>query len=124
MALLDVCRSRALCTALLLSCAAFLLMAGGPLTELPVPRPPIDPLDLLNALRPNLPANWHMGQPYEYLGIPYVRVQIQDEWRGNPIAAAISMCPDPENTIWDQTRVITLVMRHLRHNWPPYECRP
>jgi hypothetical protein len=115
-------RSVSLILALL--CLAFLTMAGGPLEELPVPTPPSDPLELLDALRHNLPANWHMGQPYEYLGVPYVRVQIQDEWRGNPIAAAISLCPDPEDPIWTQTRVIALVMRHLRHDWPPYECRP
>lgn len=109
---------------LTLLCLAFLTMAAGPLEELSIPTLPPDPLDLLNALRPSLPANWHMGQPYEYLGVPYVRVQIQDEWRGNPIAAAISMCPDPEDPIWGQTRVIALVMRHLRRDWPPYECRP
>lgn len=103
---------------------AFLVMAGGPLEELPSPPPQVDPGDLLDALRPNLLANWHMGQPYVYLGIPYVLVQIQDEWRGNPVAAAIAMCPGPENPIWQQTRVIRLVMRHLRHNWPPWECRP
>jgi hypothetical protein len=111
-------------SATLLLCLGLLTSAGGPLEELPVPTPPPDPQDLLNALQPNLPANWHMGQPYNYLGVPYVRVQIQDEWRGNPIAAAIAMCPDPENPIWHQTRVIALVMRHLRHDWPPYQCRP
>lgn len=99
-------------------------MAGGPLDELPTPAPAPDPGDLLNALRSNLPANWHMGEPYSYLGIPYVRIQIQDEWRGNPVAAAVAMCPDPENAIWQQTRVIRLVMRHQRYDWPPYECRP
>lgn len=109
---------------LMLGCGAILTMAGGPLTELPVWAPPPDQADLLNALAPRLPANWHMGQPYEYLGRPYVQVQIQDEWRGNPVAAAISLCPGPENAIWRQTRVIQLVMRYRQHNWPPYECRP
>jgi hypothetical protein len=51
-------------------------------------------------------------------------VLIQDQWRGNPIAAAIAMCPGPEDTIWTETRVIRLVMRHNRHDWPAYECRP
>lgn len=116
--------SKKLRTVVLQACIALVTIAGGPLEELPVPAPPPDPADLLNALRPRLPANWHFGQPYEYLGIPYVRVQIQDEWRGGPISAAIAMCPGPENPIWNQTRVIALVMRHLRHDWPPYECRP
>ena len=111
-------------TVLLQGCLALFVMAGGPLDELPTPAPAPDPGDLLNALRSNLPANWHMGEPYSYVGIPYVRIQIQDEWRGNPVAAAVSMCPDPENAIWQQTRVIRLVMRHHRHDWPPYECRP
>jgi hypothetical protein len=65
-----------------------------------------------------------MGQPYAYLGIPYVRVRIQDEWRGNPVAAAVSLCPGPEDPIWQQTHVITLVMHYRQHDWPPYECRP
>src|ERR1700739_3641644 len=86
-------------TVLLQGCLALFVMAGGPLDELPTPAPAPDPGDLLNALRSNLPANWHMGEPYSYLGIPYVRIQIQDEWRGNPVAAAVSMCPEPENKI-------------------------
>ena len=110
--------------ALLQGSLALLTVAGGPLNELPVPSPPPDPLSLLNALQPRLPPNWHMGQPYSYLGIPYVRVLIQDEWRGNPVAAAISLCPGPENAIWREIRVIRLVMRHNQRDWPPYECRP
>jgi len=115
---------RRICAASLQACLAVLTAAGGPLEELPIPNPPADPYSLLNALRPRLPPNWHMGQPYSYLGVPYVRVLIQDEWRGDPIAAAISLCPDPENAIWRETRVITLVMRHNQRDWPPYECRP
>jgi hypothetical protein len=111
-------------TAFALACAAMLTAAGGPLTVLPTWAPPPDQSDLLNSLAPRLPANWHMGQPYDYLGVPYVRVQIQDEWRGNPVAAAVSMCPGPENAIWNQTRVIRLVMRYRQHDWPAYECRP
>ena len=110
--------------ALVQACLALWTMGGGPLNELPIPTPPPDPISLLNALRPRLPANWHMGQPYTYLGIPYVRVLIQDQWRGNPIAAAIAMCPGSEATIWTETRVIRLVMRHNRRDWPAYECRP
>jgi hypothetical protein len=110
--------------ALPLAIATILTAAGGPLEELPAWAPPPDPLNLLDALRPKLPPNWHMGQPWNYLGLPYVRVLIQDEWHGNPIAAAIEMCPGPENPIWLQTRVICLVMRHNRRDWPPYECRP
>jgi hypothetical protein len=46
------------------------------------------------------------------------------EWRGNPIAAAISLCPDPEDSIWEQTRVIRLIMHQRQRYWPPYDCRP
>jgi hypothetical protein len=111
-------------TALLQAGFAVLTGAGGPLEELPASAPPPDPQQLLEALRTNLPANWHMGQPYTFLGIPYVRVQIQDQWRGNPVAAVISLCPGPDDTIWQHARVIRLVMRHLQHDWPAYECRP
>jgi len=104
--------------------AGLLTGAGGPLDELPSPTPPPDPLSLLNALRPRLPPNWRMGQPTSYLGIAQVRVNILDEWRGNPVAAAVAMCPDPEDPIWRQTRVFRLVMRHHQRDWPPYECRP
>jgi len=97
---------------------------GGPLDELPAWQPPPDQQSLLGSLRPRLPANWRLSQPYVYLGISYVRVFIQDAWRGNPIAAAISLCPDSENGIWDTTRIIRLVMRYHRRDWPPYECRP
>lgn len=110
--------------ALLQSLVAVFTVAGGPLDQLPVPTPPPEPIDLLNALRPRLQPNWHLGQPYSYLGIPYVRVLIQDEWRGNPIAAAIALCPGPEDEIWRETRVIRLVMQHNRRESPPYECRP
>lgn len=110
--------------ALVQGCLALTTVAGGPLDELPIPTPPPEPINLLNALRPRLPPNWHMGQPYSYLGIPYVQVLIQDEWRGNPVAAAISLCPGPEDAIWRETRVINLVMRHHQRDWPPYECRP
>lgn len=103
---------------------AFLTSAGGPLDNLPLPPPPPDPLSLLNALRPRLPPNWHMGQPSVYLGIAQVKVSILDEWRGNPVAAAVGMCPDPEDEIWKQMRVFRLVMRHHQRDWPPYECRP
>jgi hypothetical protein len=103
---------------------AVIAVAGGPLDELPIPTPPPDPYSLLDALRPRLQPNWHLGQPYTYLGIPYVRVFIQDEWRGNPVAAAIALCPGPEDEIWRETRVIRLVMQHKQHEWPPYECRP
>jgi hypothetical protein len=95
-----------------------------PLIEYPVPLPPPDPLSLLNALQPRLPPTWRMGQPYIYLDIPYVRVNIMDEWRGNPISAAIAMCPGSDDPIWELTPVIRLVMRHHQRNWPPYECRP
>ena len=108
----------------LLVLAGLLAGGGGPLDELPYPRKEVDPLSLLNALRPRLPPNWRMGQPWSYLGITSVRVNVLDEWRGNPIAAAIAMCPDPEDAIWRQTRVFRLVMRHHQRDWPPYECRP
>lgn len=103
---------------------AVLTCGGGPLDELPIPTPPPDPLSLLDALRPRLPPNWRMGQPTDYLGITEVRVNILDEWQGNPVAAAISMCPDPEDEIWKQIRVFRLIMRHHQRDWPPYECRP
>jgi hypothetical protein len=109
---------------LLQAALALPTVAMGPLGELPASAPPPDPQDLLNALGPNLPANWHMGQPYTYLSVPYIRVQIQDQWRGNPVAAAVALCPSPDNVIWQQTRIIRLVMRHLQRDWPPYECRP
>jgi len=111
-------------TALLQTLIAVFAIAGGPLDELPIPTPPPDPDSLLEALRPRLQPNWHLGQPYTYLGIPYVRVFIQSEWRGNPLAAAIALCPGPENEIWQETRVIRLVMQHKQHESPPYECRP
>jgi len=106
--------------------AAFAWLAGGagPLDELPTPAPPPDPLSLLNALRPRLPPNWRMGQPSSYLGIATVRINILDEWRGNPVAAAIALCPDTEDDIWQSVRVIRLIMRHHQRDWPPYECRP
>jgi hypothetical protein len=103
---------------------ALLTCAGGPLDTLPVPTPPPDPLSLLDALRPRLPPNWRIGQPTAYLGISQVRVNILDEWRGNPVAAAVALCPDPDDPIWRQTRVFRLVMRHHQRDWPPYECRP
>ena len=103
---------------------AVLTCGGGPLDELPVPTPPPDPLSLLDALRPRLPPNWRMGQPTDYLGIAQVKVNILDEWRGNPVAAAIGMCPDPEDAIWKQVRVFRLIMRYHQRDWPPYECRP
>jgi hypothetical protein len=109
---------------LLVLVGSFLTCGGGPMDELSIPTPPPDPLSLLNALRPRLPPNWQMGQPSNYLGIAQVRVNILDEWRGNPVAAAVSMCPDPEDEIWRQVRVFRLVMRHHQRDWPPYECRP
>ena len=103
---------------------ALLTCGGGPLNELPIPSPPPDPLSLLNALRPRLPPNWRMGQPSEYLGVAQVKVNILDEWRGNPVAAAVGMCPDPDDEIWQQVRVFRLIMRYRQRDWPPYECRP
>ncbi|HTI84901.1 MAG TPA: hypothetical protein VL614_30985 [Acetobacteraceae bacterium] len=111
-------------TALLQTFVAVFAVAGGPLDELPIPTPPPDPYRLLDALHPQLQPNWHLGQPYTYLGIPYVRVFIQDEWRGSPVAAAIALCPGPENKIWQETRVIRLVMQHKQRMSPAYECRP
>lgn len=114
-------RLRTLCLAV-----AFAWATGGagPLTELPSPAPPPDPLTLLNALRPRLPPNWRLGQPGFYLGIAAVRIYILDEWRGNPVAAAIALCPDTEDDIWQSVRIIRLIMRHHQRDWPPYECRP
>lgn len=110
---------------LVLSLATLCLaQGGGPLGELPYPLAPPDPLALLTSLRKNLPANWRLGQPSVYLNIAQVKVNILDEWRGNPIAAAISMCPGPEDEIWKQLRVFRLIMRHRQRDWPPYECRP
>lgn len=110
---------------LILGFALILLTcAGGPLDELPIPAPPPDPLSLLESLRPRLPPNWRLGQPTSYLGIAQVKVNVADEWRGNPIAAAINLCPGPEDAIWDHVRVIRLIMRYQQRDWPPYECRP
>ena len=53
-----------------------------------------------------------------------VRVNIFDGWKGNPIAAAVSLCPDPDDEIWRQLRVFRLIMRYRRRDSPPYECRP
>jgi hypothetical protein len=109
----------------LLGLAAVLLTCGGgPLDELPIPTPPPDPASLLHALHPRLPPNWRLGQPTSYLGIPEIRVNIMDQWRGNPVAAAISLCPDPEHAIWKQTRLFRLIMRYRQRDWPSYECRP
>lgn len=111
-------------SAMLLIAALLLTQGGGPLEELPYPLAPPDPLALLTALRKNLPANWRLGQPAVYLNIAQVKVNILDEWRGNPVAAAVAMCPDPEDEIWKQVRVFRLIMRHHQRDWPPYECRP
>jgi hypothetical protein len=109
---------------LLGSTIALLICAGGPIEELPIPTPPPDPLSLLNALRPRLPPDWRLSQPISYLGIMEVRVNIFDGWKGNPIAAAVSLCPDPDDEIWRQLRVFRLIMRYHRRDSPPYECRP
>ena len=101
-----------------------LICAGRPLEELPFPPTPPDPGSLLDSLRPRLPPNWRMGQPWTYLGVAHVRVNILDEWRGNPVAAAVALCPGPEDAIWRQTRTIRLIMRYRQRDWPPYECRP
>jgi len=109
----------------LLSLAALCLaQGGGPLDELPYPPAPPDPLSLLTALHKNLPANWRMGQPSVYLNIAQVKINIPDQWRGNPVAAAVSLCPWPEDDIWRQVRVFRLIMRYRQQDWPPYECRP
>jgi hypothetical protein len=100
------------------------LAAAGPLEELPVWPPPPDPFSLLQALSVRLPTDWRLGEPSTYLGIAEVRVNMAPEWRGNPIAAAISLCPDPEDSIWEQTRVIRLIMHQRQRYWPPYDCRP
>lgn len=104
--------------------AGCLAASGAPLDELPASQPPPDQQSLLDSLRPQLPANWRLSQAYIYLRISHVRVFIPDEWRGNPIAAAISLCPEPDDGIWDTTRIIRLVMRYHQRDWPPYECRP
>jgi hypothetical protein len=98
--------------------------AAGPLDELPFPEPTPDPQSLLEALLPRLPPNWRLGQPSTYLGVAEVRVNIVGDWRGNPVAAAVSLCPGTEDTIWQQTRLIRLTMRWHQRNWPPYDCRP
>jgi hypothetical protein len=100
------------------------LAAAGPLEELPVWPPPPDPFSLLQSLSIRLPPDWRLGQPSSYLGIAEVRVIMAPEWRGSPISAAISLCPDPEDSIWRQTRVIRLVMHQRQRDWPPYDCRP
>ena len=102
----------------------FLTCGGGPLDELPILAPPFDPLSLLESLRPRLPARWSLSQPDLYLGVAQVKVNVADTWRGNPIAVAASLCPDPEDAIWNQLRVFRLIMRHHQRDWPPYECRP
>jgi hypothetical protein len=107
-----------LAAAMLCACAA------GPLEDLTYPEPTPDPQALLDALSPRLPPNWRMGQPSEYLGIANVTVNIAGDWRGNPISAAIAMCPGTEDKIWDQTRLIRLTMRWHTRNSYPYDCRP
>jgi hypothetical protein len=109
-------------------CALAVVMAGfvaaaGPLEELPVWAPPPDPFTLLQTLSVRLPPDWRLGQPSSYLGIAEVRVNMAPEWRGNPIAAAINLCPGPEDSIWEQTRVIRLIMHQRQRDWPPYDCR-
>lgn len=111
-------------SALFLVAASLLIQGGGPLDELPYPPAPPDPLSLLTALQKKLPANWRLGQPTVYLNMAQVKVNILDEWRGNPVAAAVAMCPDTEDEIWNQVRVFRLIMRHRQRDWPPYECRP
>lgn len=108
----------------LAAAAACLLAAAGPLDELPTPAPPPDPQSLLEALKPRLAPSWRLGQPSSYLGIAQVKIVILDQWRGNPVAAAIALCPDTEDAIWDSVRIIRLIMRHRQRDWPPYECRP
>jgi hypothetical protein len=111
-----------------LLCVAVLIMwctgGAGVSTELSIPPPPPDPQSLLNSLMPRLPPSWRLGQPSFYLGVPIVRIVIFDQWRGNPVSAAIALCPDTEDPIWQQTRVIRLIMRHRQRDWPPYDCRP
>ena len=110
-------RGRRLCLAFVALCA---LGGAGPLEE---PSPP-DPESLLNALRPRLAPNWWLGQPNSYGGVSEVQVVIPDEWRGNPIAAAINLCPDSESPIWNSVRIIRLKMRQRLRSWSSYECRP
>ncbi len=117
-------RPATLRSAVLLLGVLLLTQGGGPLEELPYPPAPPDPLSLVTSLRRNLPANWRLGQPGFYLNIAQVKVNILDEWRGNPVAAAVAMCPGPDDEIWKQVRVFRLIMRHRQRDWPPYECRP
>jgi hypothetical protein len=103
---------------------ALLTCGDGPLNEVPTsPRFP-DPFELGKVLQARLPPNWRLGQPMSYLGITRVKVNIVDDWRGNPIAAAVNLCPDTDNEIWRQVDVLWLVMRYRQRDWPPYECRP
>lgn len=71
-----------------------------------------------------LPASWWASEPQRYLEGFQVYVHIADEWRGNPTAAMMTLCPDWRSPIWQATQSIRLqpVYRHLP--WAEYQCLP
>lgn len=92
--------------------------------------PSIDPfpfdgrLAIRDYLRRALPSRWWANEPDFSLGAWSAMVHVPDDWKGNPTAALIGLCPPRESTLWRHIDRLELVPFYRDARRAGTTCRP
>jgi hypothetical protein len=86
-------------------------------------------LQIQRSLARSVPSNWSISEPQSTFDVPQIKIGIPDNWRGSPVSAAMSLCPDPDSDLWhgavlQGAAVLRLVVHYKGRDWAPYDCRP
>ncbi|MGV6875329.1 hypothetical protein ACUSIJ_21875 [Pseudochelatococcus sp. B33] len=84
------------------------------------------PFDVLAAIRAHLHSRiatgWWIGEPERTANTFSVRVHVPVEWRGNPVSAMLSLCPDPGDPIWEHMPTLDLQPLYQNRPWAAVTC--
>jgi hypothetical protein len=84
----------------------------------------LTPEALQRSLAENLPPGWQISAPATDLGKWQATISVPPRWVGNPVAAAIKLCPSSDSDIWKAMPSLALIVHYRGRDWPEYDCAP
>ncbi|MFC0219991.1 hypothetical protein FHS82_002855 [Pseudochelatococcus lubricantis] len=86
---------------------------------------PFDPRRILKEyFEEHLPTSWWINDPLPQFNSFLVTIHIPAHWRGNPVQAVMTMCPEHNDSLWNGLKTLDLQPYYQRRPWPTVTCRP
>ncbi|MDQ0503389.1 hypothetical protein [Xanthobacter agilis] len=85
---------------------------------------PTDPHVVIRAyLAKHLPSLWWGRESQFSPGRTTVEIHLPEGWQGNPTAAMMGLCPQPNENIWRVFHEIEMRPFFQKKFWPSWTCR-